>query len=190
LNPRQPDPQSGALPTELHSPSVGDRPSLARLEGLEPPTHGLEGRCSIHLSYRRPSKGIKSVGHPASGTLAEGSGAGKNRWCAWQDLNLRHLAPEASALSRLSYTRTSRKKTRHLTRSIWSGRRDLNPRPPAPKAGALPGCATPRPANRNATRHCNNMRTGLLPSTLSRSHRCALAYSASLERGNRRCSAC
>ena len=26
---------------------------LARLEGLEPPTHGLEGRCSILLSYRR-----------------------------------------------------------------------------------------------------------------------------------------
>ena len=26
---------------------------LARLEGLEPPTHCLEGSCSIHLSYRR-----------------------------------------------------------------------------------------------------------------------------------------
>ena len=26
---------------------------LARLEGLEPPAHGLEGRCSIQLSYRR-----------------------------------------------------------------------------------------------------------------------------------------
>ena len=26
---------------------------MARLEGLEPPTHGLEGRCSIRLSYRR-----------------------------------------------------------------------------------------------------------------------------------------
>ena len=26
---------------------------LARLQGLEPRTHGLEGRCSIHLSYRR-----------------------------------------------------------------------------------------------------------------------------------------
>ena len=84
---------------------IGIRPSFARLEGLEPPTHGLEGRCSIHLSYRRPSNGEKSVGHPASWTLAEGSRPGKNGWCAWQDLNLRHLAPEASALSRLSYTR-------------------------------------------------------------------------------------
>ena len=27
--------------------------SMARLEGLEPPTYGLEGRCSILLSYRR-----------------------------------------------------------------------------------------------------------------------------------------
>ena len=26
---------------------------VARLEGLEPPAHCLEGSCSIHLSYRR-----------------------------------------------------------------------------------------------------------------------------------------
>jgi hypothetical protein len=26
---------------------------VARLEGIEPPTHGLEGRCSVRLSYRR-----------------------------------------------------------------------------------------------------------------------------------------
>ena len=27
--------------------------TLARLKGLEPLTHCLEGSCSIHLSYRR-----------------------------------------------------------------------------------------------------------------------------------------
>jgi hypothetical protein len=27
--------------------------SMARLKGFEPPTYGLEVRCSIHLSYRR-----------------------------------------------------------------------------------------------------------------------------------------
>jgi hypothetical protein len=34
--------------------SVFDCFLLARLEGFEPPTHGLEIRCSIQLSYRRP----------------------------------------------------------------------------------------------------------------------------------------
>ena len=27
-----------------------------RLEGLEPPTHCLEGSCSVHLSYRRTTQ--------------------------------------------------------------------------------------------------------------------------------------
>ncbi len=31
----------------------GACPDVVRLKGLEPPTHCLEGSCSIHLSYRR-----------------------------------------------------------------------------------------------------------------------------------------
>ena len=48
LNPRPPEPQSGALPAELRPPH-----RLACLRGFEPPTRGLEVRCSIQLSYRQ-----------------------------------------------------------------------------------------------------------------------------------------
>ena len=81
-NPRHPEPQSGALPAELYPPypifalaapaktcqcgfgGEGADPAetpecrlrqMARLKGLEPLTHCLEGSCSIHLSYRRIS---------------------------------------------------------------------------------------------------------------------------------------
>ena len=75
MNPRPPEPQSDALPTELHSPPainsifdqfslrssiprrreppVSEFGSVARQKGFEPLTHGLEGRCSFHLSYWR-----------------------------------------------------------------------------------------------------------------------------------------
>ncbi len=60
-NPRHPEPQSGALPTELIPPndvcsiynSVRRVCALARQEGFEPPTYCLEGSCSILLSYWR-----------------------------------------------------------------------------------------------------------------------------------------
>ena len=47
-NPRPPVPQTGALPTELRPPCFVP---AVRQEGVEPPTHCLEGSCSIQLSY-------------------------------------------------------------------------------------------------------------------------------------------
>ena len=51
---------------------------LARLKGLEPLTHCLEGSCSIHLSYRRMCQGKGNAryinSHPAPTLTAEMTG--------------------------------------------------------------------------------------------------------------------
>jgi hypothetical protein len=76
LNPRPPGPQPDALPTELHSPpsyvvcraahlaESKSEARLARQKGFEPLTHGLEGRCSFHLSYWRESGRADLNGRP------------------------------------------------------------------------------------------------------------------------------
>ena len=59
--------------------SYFNQSALARPAGFEPATHGLEGRCSIQLSYGR-------------------SANSKLKWSVRQDLNLRPLGPKPSAL--------------------------------------------------------------------------------------------
>ncbi len=56
LEPATAGSQSGALPTELRPPSSFSRRVVARPAGIEPATAGLEGRCSIRLSYGRLRK--------------------------------------------------------------------------------------------------------------------------------------
>ena len=47
---------------------VSSRREVARLEGFEPPTPGLEGQCSIQLSYRRVKHLRYTSGSPADST--------------------------------------------------------------------------------------------------------------------------
>ena len=68
------------------------------LEGFEPPTHGLEGRCSIQLSYRHEERvmGIEPT-YPAwkAGVLPLNYTRKKS---GWQDSNLRLPGPKPGAL--------------------------------------------------------------------------------------------
>ena len=51
-------------------------PAMARLKGLEPLAHCLEGSCSIHLSYRRVSRRPPPQGTPARKGFRLGAGDG------------------------------------------------------------------------------------------------------------------
>ena len=71
---------------------------LARLRGLEPLTRGLEGRCSVQLSYRRKKR---SAGLLSCCLFAWAPA--RSTWSGRADLNCRPPAPKAGALTRLRY---------------------------------------------------------------------------------------
>jgi hypothetical protein len=80
---------------------------VARLRGFEPPTHGLEVRSSIHLSYRRMINNKFEYRNSKSETLVRYSELRTRYfellWSGRADLNGRPPAPKAGALTRLRY---------------------------------------------------------------------------------------
>ena len=131
MNPRMPEPQSGALtsfatpttigvPTGIRTPDTRLRRPLLypaelwaqmeRVKGIEPSRLAWKARA-LPLSYTR-SKRRSEVRNQRS----------ENNKFGLRISDFRLL--------------------------VWSGRRDSNSRPPGPKPGALPNCATPRKLTR------------------------------------------
>ena len=111
-NPRHPEPQSGALPTELIPPNrprkqgwyllsrtviddcqirpCGPDLTVARQEGFEPPTYCLEGSCSILLSYWRRSADPTAQRRPVQAGAGDGNRthvSSLEGWCSTIELH-------------------------------------------------------------------------------------------------------
>lgn len=123
----------------------------------------------LHFAKNKVSSGRHSVLRDLQSEI--------ERWSGREDLNLRPLGPEPSALPSCA---TPRHGIFHFGMRIavlfypairnpqsalkkWSGREDLNLRPHAPQACALPGCATSRQKSSK-----RSSKVKINPSTMSR----------------------
>ena len=77
-NPGPPEPQSGAL-TNCAIPTT------TCLKGFEPPTHGLEGRCSIQLSYEHTT--VMRTFHNKAGDGNRTHVSSLEGWCSTIELH-------------------------------------------------------------------------------------------------------
>ena len=99
-NPRHPEPQSGALPTELIPPNDilyklhAEAVHLARQEGFEPPTYCLEGSCSILLSYWRVYNNPAPINGAGDGNRTHVSSL--EGWCSTIELHPHGSLPHSA----------------------------------------------------------------------------------------------
>ena len=94
-------------------------PPLARLKGLEPLAHCLEGSCSIHLSYRRVSKENKGQENGAGQTSPERGSRKAVLQTLWGKEGQGNGARDARRVSRAERTLPKRGPRKAVLQALW-----------------------------------------------------------------------